>query len=748
MPRSDYPTATVVILTLNPGPPLRGILEAVGNQKTDFDYETLVIDSGSNDGTLELLREFPVQVVQIDRKEFQHGRTRNLAARIAQGEFIAFLTHDAEPATPFWLADLVAGFEAADNVGAVWGKQLPRSDADLLTARELLEHFAAFGPDGQYSVQRIPDGPDGMADYRANQSYYGFFSDVNSCIRRSVWEKVPYRDLPYAEDQKMGRDLLEAGYSKVYAPGAAVYHSHSYPLGEYFRRMYDEFCGLKLAVGYEEHRDLKALVRESLGSGRAAYRYLATVRGLGMVGRLRLTRTGLLRAFLRRVAAYLVAGGDRIPGWMRPGSSFEMEVEQIDSGGITGKLKLVRKIQKERGWGAVGKAVMRRVSGNQRYLSDVPPIPTLKYLRLDPRRPAPLLPPATSGGPLTINWVVPPFGIASGGHMTIARLVQELERLGHVNNIYLFHPADPLWLEKADPAKEREIIRRHFQPVNAAVYIDPHEAVESDVTIATSWETAYVVHQLGNTRVRCYLVQDFEPAFYAVGSNQQFCENTYSFGFKCLTAGPWLAGLLHDKYGLDATPFDLAPDHTVYRRLPDVVRKPRTVVFYARWMTERRGFDLAAAALELLAERVPDLEVLFFGAETLPRKFDFNYTNLGVLTPQQLARTYNEATVGFVISLTNPSLVPFEMMACGLPVMDMNNDCTRAFFGDLVGTAITLADPVPSYMADALESLLMDASRRDKQAESGLEYAGSISWEGSGKQLEQGILQALHADQG
>lgn len=739
---SENPQATVVILTYNAGLGLRPVLEAVMNQRAPFAFETLVIDSGSSDGTLELLREYPVQVIRIDPEDFQHGRTRNAAVELARGEYVAFLTHDAEPASPFWLRDLIACFDLDERVGAVFGRHLPHSDCDPFTAHEIIEHFRAMGPDDAPSVQEILPGTDGWEHYRAHEAALGFFSDVNGCVRRSVWKKVPYRELDYAEDQRLGRDLLESGYKKVYCPSAAVYHSHTYTLGEYFRRMYDEFLGLKLAVGYVEARSVWRVMRDSAAAGVIGSRYVRTLRYLPAHRRARLMVYGFIRALLRRTAAYLAARHERLP---EDAARFLSLESKPAAGGRD--LSLVRralKVLRERG--AIGflRALARRL-GRSRYLPKGIPTPTLDHLRIDPRASVPTLPVRPARRNLAINWVVPPFGIASGGHMTIARLVRHLENLGHLNRLYLVHPSDDDWVRLGDAKTEKEVIRKHFQPVEAEVFIGVEDVLEADVTIATSWETAYIVHGISKTRARCYLVQDFEPYFYPVGSNYQFAENTYRLGFHCLTAGPWLAEVLRDRFGAEATPFDLAPDHDVYHRIPSIQRQERTVLFYARWFTERRGFELATAALELLAQREPGLRILLYGSEWLPRKLTFDHRNLGVLPAAQLARLYNEATAGFVVSFTNPSLIPFEMMACGLPVVDVDKESTRSYFGPHTESIITVAEPFPVYIADTLTALLRNPARREEQALRGLEYSVSLSWERSAKQVEQGLLKALDA---
>ena len=68
-----------------------------------------------------------VELIDVPPREFGHGRTRNLGARRAGGDLIAFLTQDAVPA-PGWLDALVAGFGLAERVGAVFGPHLPRAE--------------------------------------------------------------------------------------------------------------------------------------------------------------------------------------------------------------------------------------------------------------------------------------------------------------------------------------------------------------------------------------------------------------------------------------------------------------------------------------------------------------------------------------------------------------------------------------------------------------------------------------------
>jgi rhamnosyltransferase len=222
--------ATIAVLTFNARRYLAELLEACRAQDAPFDFEILVIDSGSTDGTVALLSEHPdVRVVEIPNREFGHGRTRNLAARLATGEIVVFLTQDATPAHRGWLAELVAPFEGDARIAAVYGKQVPRPDCCPTVRRDVVRAFRRIGPPHGVVVAESGSG----------------FSNVNSAVRRDVLARIPFRDVGYAEDAALAEDLHQAGLATAYAADAAVLHSHDLPLGAYFRRMYDEARGLR-----------------------------------------------------------------------------------------------------------------------------------------------------------------------------------------------------------------------------------------------------------------------------------------------------------------------------------------------------------------------------------------------------------------------------------------------------------------------------------------------------------------------
>jgi rhamnosyltransferase len=266
-PQSGEVLATVAVLTFNGEKYLRAILEALHLQKIDGEIEILVIDSGSTDGTLAIVESFPgVRLHQIPNDEFGHGKTRNLAAALARGKFIALLTHDAIPANESWLHELLAPFDMDERIVAVMGRQIPRANSFPLMKYEISGVFAQFGPEFGTSVFYS----DSFVRDEGTLAAITFYSDVNSAARRSfLVDTIPYRDVRYAEDQLFGQDLIAAGYRKAYAPRAAVEHSNDLTYAEFGPRIFDETVALR-EIGTVIPRMsrlglIRRVVRSSLG---------------------------------------------------------------------------------------------------------------------------------------------------------------------------------------------------------------------------------------------------------------------------------------------------------------------------------------------------------------------------------------------------------------------------------------------------------------------------------------------------
>lgn len=210
-----------MILTLNAGPGFAGLLERLAAQRTGFDHELVVVDSGSTDGTVELARRHGATVHAIPKEEFDHGAARNLGVSLAGGEYVAFLVQDALPVDERWLAAMVEDLEADDAVAGVYGRQIPRPESSPL-ARAVVNDLPTAVTERR--VQQAGDDYWGLPP--AARRLLALFDNVSSCVRRSVWQEFPFERTPFGEDLRWGRRVIEAGHKLVYEPRSAVLHSH------------------------------------------------------------------------------------------------------------------------------------------------------------------------------------------------------------------------------------------------------------------------------------------------------------------------------------------------------------------------------------------------------------------------------------------------------------------------------------------------------------------------------------------
>ncbi|SCX34075.1 glycosyltransferase family 2 protein [Agrobacterium rosae] len=240
----------VVIPAKNAISILPRVLSQVVSQKTEWPYEVIVIDSGSTDGTVEYLRKLDtIRLIEIPSGEFGHGKTRNLGVLAADAEFVAFLTHDAVPIDEYWLANLVAIATEDASIAGVFGRHIAHEHASPFIKSDLDQHFEGFRAHPKI-LGRNTD-PNRYETDQGWRQLLHFYSDNNSLLRKSVWEKIPYPDVEFAEDQLWARAIIEAGYRKGYAENAVVYHSHDYGVREQFQRAFDESRNFKKHFGYK-----------------------------------------------------------------------------------------------------------------------------------------------------------------------------------------------------------------------------------------------------------------------------------------------------------------------------------------------------------------------------------------------------------------------------------------------------------------------------------------------------------------
>jgi rhamnosyltransferase len=235
MARQSRPLVSVVIPTLNAGDRLDRLLETIQAQRVPGGVEILVIDSRSRDGTPERARHCGARVLSTPRRQFGHGRTRNRAIQEAAGEHVALTVQDALPADEHWLARLIEPLLQQTEVAGSYGLQVAPPSAGLQartsSALWCLEH-------GRPQVKSLAAPEQFWRMSPQERLQLVRFDNVTSCVKRAVWEQVPFPERDYGEDMSWAQRVLLAGYRITYVPAAQVWHCHERGWPYELRRAY------------------------------------------------------------------------------------------------------------------------------------------------------------------------------------------------------------------------------------------------------------------------------------------------------------------------------------------------------------------------------------------------------------------------------------------------------------------------------------------------------------------------------
>lgn len=195
---------SIIIRSKNEERWIRQCLKRVQSQ-TIKDIEIVLVDNQSTDRTVERARQTYPEIKIVTVSEYKPGAAINAGIRVSQGECIAILSAHCLPVAETWLETLVADCRD-DSVAGVYGRQVPTSYSSAQDKRDLLVTFGL--------------------DKRIQKKDY-FFHNANSLIRRDVWEQHPFdEEVGNIEDRVWAKHVIEAGYTLVYEPDAAVYHYH------------------------------------------------------------------------------------------------------------------------------------------------------------------------------------------------------------------------------------------------------------------------------------------------------------------------------------------------------------------------------------------------------------------------------------------------------------------------------------------------------------------------------------------
>lgn len=198
------PRASVVIRCYNEAEHIGKLLAELKRQSFT-DYEVIVVDSGSDDGTLDIVGSEDVILEHIRKEDFSFGRSLNIGCRAARGEFLVFISAHCYPEHEDWLVNLLAGFDD-EKVAVVYGKQRGIPDSHF-SERQI---FKSWFPEESIARQ---EGP--------------FSNNANAAVRRSLWEMNPYDEsLTGLEDVAWAQQVMRDGWWVSYRADAGVIHVH------------------------------------------------------------------------------------------------------------------------------------------------------------------------------------------------------------------------------------------------------------------------------------------------------------------------------------------------------------------------------------------------------------------------------------------------------------------------------------------------------------------------------------------
>lgn len=212
--KSNMPACSIIIRAYNEAQHIGRLLDGI-RQQTIQNTQVILVDSGSTDGTLEIARNYPIEIAHIQPEEFSFGRSLNLGISQARSEYIVIASAHVYPVYPDWLERMLTPFQN-EKIGLVYGKQRGAANSHFS------EHqiFAHWFPDNSTPNQDHP-----------------FCNNANAAIRRNLWKQHTYDEsLSGLEDLEWARWAMQQGYRLAYAAEAEIIHVHNEtPSGVYNR---------------------------------------------------------------------------------------------------------------------------------------------------------------------------------------------------------------------------------------------------------------------------------------------------------------------------------------------------------------------------------------------------------------------------------------------------------------------------------------------------------------------------------
>lgn len=308
----------------------------------------------------------------------------------------------------------------------------------------------------------------------------------------------------------------------------------------------------------------------------------------------------------------------------------------------------------------------------------------------------------------TIAWLVPSLIEGSGGIRVIFNRINALVDDGHECHVYID--------EKTGVYELAEQLDRYYGGCRAIIHSGWELERSHDLTVATIWSSADLVSRV--TGHKAYLIQDYEAWFHPMSDGYLVAEQSYQLGLTPLPLGRWLPSVLARRFGVPSHFAEFCAETTTYYPKTGVTRDPLSVCFIHQPEKPRRCAQIGLHALELLKQKLPALSIYLFGSRETAR-LSCDHVNLGILKPAEINDLYNRCSAGLCISSSNPSRIPFEMMASGLPVVDVHRENNLYDFPE---EGVILADSLPLSICGALHHILSDPALGSAMSAYGAAY--------------------------
>lgn len=307
-----------------------------------------------------------------------------------------------------------------------------------------------------------------------------------------------------------------------------------------------------------------------------------------------------------------------------------------------------------------------------------------------------------------IAWLVPEPIKGSGGIREIYNKAQYLCDRGHECHVFVEGEHDPY--ELAD------MVDAFYGARDCVLHSGwDYDHTKFDLIMATVWNSAKEVAKAPASVKKAYMVQDYEAWFHPMNEGFMWSEESYGLGLQPICLGRWLPNVLHGKCGVASHFFDFCYEPELYFPTTPWKEREFALCYIHQPDKPRRCVEIGLDALEILKRELPDLTIYLYGSAE-QAKVKFPHVNLGVLRPHEINSLYNRCQLGLCISASNPSRIPFEMMAASLPVVDVWRENNLYDFPD---EGVLLADPNSVAISRALKQLLKNPSQLKQMSEFG-----------------------------